>query len=76
MAGSELERGQGHERGVRRLVKSLFQRAALLTPSLTRISTMVIVEEEIDLFHYFKIVDKYYYILVEVSSASTMWGSR
>lgn len=32
---------------------------------------MVLLEEEVDMFHYFKIVDNYYYILVKVSSLRT-----
>lgn len=69
MAASVLKRGLGHEKSVHCLVKWLLQRSAVLIPSLTCIST--ILEEEVHLFQYFEIVDKYYYVLVEVSSSSS-----
>ena len=69
LATSVLEIGLGHENGVQHLVRLLLQRSALLTPSLVCMSTMVVLEEKVKLFRYFKIVDKYYYILVEVSSS-------
>ena len=75
LATSVLEIGLGHENGVQRLVRLLLQRSALLTPSLVCTSTMAVMEEKVELFRYFKIVDKYYYILVEVSS-SPLWQYR
>ena len=29
---------------------------------------MVLIDEEVDMFYYYRIVDNYYYILVEVSA--------
>lgn len=58
---------RGSEGGVRRLAKALLQRLSVLTLTLTPATPLV--EERVDLFHYFTIVDNYYYILVKVRCA-------
>lgn len=56
------------DRGVRTLIKWFLERVRCV-PAVPRSPKMVLLEDAIDMFHYFKIVDNYYYILVQVSYA-------